>query len=746
VAGVVAAALGGCAAPTSPPAPVVVIYPAGAPGWPRPPATARIGDGLARAAPPSVPIVARAGVAEGPLFGASLVGSSDGPPEVAVLGHDVHGPAIDLIDIDAGVVRWRVRAAGLPVVAIVGSRVYAAGGDRVLALDRATGAIRATLAARWLGGAGVRPLVAIGDTLAILDDDAARARFTPPVGAAAAAVVAACGAGPSWVVAWQDGQLARWDLTGDRAVAVWSVASDQPRRVACDDERALVVVGGGAAVARDPATGAPRGPTVAAADAWVDPRDRDRVELATASGIERRDRELVHVDGVVPVSAVRLAAAHGARRIVIGVDGDPVLLDGDRVWVLAAPAGEPVMVAGARAVVAARWRWPRVSLGQTVTRYAWPDEPASAPRLTPPPVAALVPPPPRVDVPAAAALEVALTAEVGAWAVPAALLDPDGAERLYAVTLEARPDLDRGAGLVAIDLHSDRVRWTSPTGCPPGQPIALAAAAGRVACAARGVGLGVGAVAAVDAEDGRLVWRWTGATVDAVIGAGPVFAIIAGPELIVVDAVTGAVATRWRTTDGYLPRVAILRGDDDDDVALASYEHGAIVVRARRLGWRPVAAIAVDGGLVGLATVGDRGLATLADGSAYLFDRAGVAVAAGVLAASRLPRGAHLVAVTTTAEGDAAIALVDRDGVVRAEAALAGQRIATVGQRGPAPDAPLVVVTADREAVAFGADGRVLGRAALPSPDAPTFATVIDGRPVAGAVLAGPLRLAYAVR
>jgi hypothetical protein len=48
--------------------------------------------------------------------------------------------------------------------------------------------------------------------------------------------------------------------------------------------------------------------------------------------------------------------------------------------------------------------------------------------------------------------------------------------------------------------------------------------------------------------------------------------------------------------------------------------------------------------------------------------------------------------------------------------------------------------------VAFGADGRVLGRAALPSPDAPTFATVIDGRPVAGAVLAGPLRLAYAVR
>ncbi len=160
---VVAVALAGCRdAPAPPPAPVV--YPAAAPRWPAPPVTARLGDGAPRLVVASAPIVAAQGGPTTPLAMVTLVGAADGPPEAALAGRDAEGPALELIDVDRGVVRWRNRTAALPAVAVLGARVFAAAGEHVVALDRATGAERARFDARWLHGVaaadGARAVVA----------------------------------------------------------------------------------------------------------------------------------------------------------------------------------------------------------------------------------------------------------------------------------------------------------------------------------------------------------------------------------------------------------------------------------------------------------------------------------------------------------------------------------------------------------------------------------------------------------
>ena len=82
---------------------------------------------------------------------------------------------------------------------------------------------------------------------------------------------------------------------------------------------------------------------------------------------------------------------------------------------------------------------------------------------------------------------------------------------------------------------------------------------------------------AVSNDGGARAWRWDGATVDGVLGGGDAIAILAGAEVVVVDAATGLTLTRWRSHDGYVGRVALaLRGTD---TRLASYEDGAVVVR-----------------------------------------------------------------------------------------------------------------------------------------------------------------------
>ncbi|MBK7077873.1 MAG: hypothetical protein IPH44_36975 [Myxococcales bacterium] len=738
---VIALALAGCRDAAPPPA-APVVYPAAASRWPVPPVVTRLGGGAPRAPVASAPIVAAPGGPTTPLAMVALVGADDGAAEAALSGRDADGPAIDLIDVDAGVVRWRNRSAALPAVAVLGARVFAAAGEHVVALERATGREVARLDGRWLRGvataAGAVAAIATAGGVALLVDDRLGPPAALPAGSLATDVAALCELDGRFALAWRDGQLQRWDLGGAAVAVRWAVATPRPERVACD--AAPIVVAGGGEVRAIGVDGALVGGPRAAADAWPDPRDPTRVELATVAGVERRTRDLATAEALVPVAVDHLIAARGARRLARDLDGDPLLLDGDRALALAAPAGEPVIVAGAAGFVAGPWRWPRVSQQQLPTRFTWPAVPTDAPAigLAAPP-RALAPAAARIDLPPAQPPPPGVERAGGAWAVGAVAIDPFDAERLYAVVLDDRPTATTGAGLASYDLHADRWRWLVPDGCPPGTPIALAAAGPVVACAARGPVVGAGAVRAVAADTGAPAWRWGGPTVDAILGGGGVVVILAGAAVEVVDAASGWSLARWRTSDGFLARIAVAtRGTD---TRIASVEHGALVVRSRAIAWLPLTATAIDGAVAAVFAVGDRWAVALTDGRLYLVADDGAATSAGVVAGPWQPRGDRAV-VTRPVEGhDGAVLAVDARGIPRVAATLPGLWPTVVGARAALPGAPLAVGTDAGDAVVLDPDGAPLARVAMPDAAPQLFATVIDGAPAAGAVLAQPLRV-----
>ncbi|MBK9036090.1 MAG: hypothetical protein IPL61_33405 [Myxococcales bacterium] len=731
----IAAVVGACGPAEAPPPPTIV-YVAAASLAPAPPATARLGVGAPRAPVASTPIVAGPDGPTTPLVAIALVGSDDrGPAVVALSGADGDGPAIDLIDVDAGVVRWRSRAAGVPAVAIVGDLVFAAGAGRVVALDRATGVERGRVDATWLRtGPAAGPalaLVATAAGVALFDGARLGRTVAVPEGASADDVVAVCDVGARFVLAWRAGQLARWDLDAADAVVRWTTAVPTVARVACA-AAPLIVVGGGAVRALT-VDGEVIGAARAADDAWVDPRAGDRVELATALGVEARSRDLRTAHGLVPIAVARLVAARGARRLAVDRAGAWVLLDGDGAQVLAAPGAGAAVVVGDRALVAGPGAPGEVA---ALTRYLLPAAAAVAAAALAPEVVELLPPRTRVDLPAAPAVVDAIIGDPHVDDVVAVAFDPLDGERLYALVRDDHPTLPRGAGLAAYDLHAERWRWIERGACPPGAVVAMAVTSAVVACAARGPGADGGAVQAVTASGGARAWRWGGATVDGLVAGGSVVAILSGAEVVVVDAATGLGLTRWRASDGAVARLAIAtRGAD---TRIASYEHGAVVVRSRAVGWLPIAATAVDGAVAAVFAYGDRFAVALADGSLYLVGDDGAATAAGAIAAGWLPRGDQAVVTRSDEQGGAVVA-VDARGVPRVSAAVAA-RVVGVGARANLAEAPLALVTAADEVIVLDGAGAAVARAPVPAAAA-AWTTVIDGRPAAGAVLAGPLRV-----
>ena len=738
----VAIALGLVACGRAEPPASAVVYPAASAPGPAATITARAGVATPRLALSGLPIVGTPGATLPPLAMIDLMGSlGPGPVEAALSGRLADGPAIDLIDVDAGVVRWRDRRAALPAVAVVDDRVIAAAGERIVVLDRATGAERTRLDARWLRGGIDRDgeglaLVAIGGGVAWMDRAGVGSAAALPTGAAIDDVVAVCDLGARFALAWRDGALTRWELDGAAVRVAWSVPSSRIARVACD-AAPLLVMAGSEARAIAPADGRTIGGPIDAHDGWADPIDPTRVELATAAGVEVRSRDLAIVHRATPLVVERLVAARGTHRALTEPGGDTVFLDGERGAIAAAPGGSPVLVVGDHALVAGPWRFPRVSQQQQPSRYAWPSLPA-APIALATTGAPLIATPPRVDLPALAALPSGVERDGGSWAVGAIAIDPFDPERLHAIVLDDRPTTTTGAGLASFDLHAHRWRWLRLDGCPPGTPIALAVAGPVVACAARGPVVGAGAVVAMSSDTGGRAWRWDGATVDGVLGGGDAFAILAGAEIVLLDAATGITLARWRSRDGFVGRVALaLRGTD---TRLASYEDGAVVIRSRARGWQAVSATAIDGAVAGVMALGDRFAVALTDGTLYLLDDTGAATAAGAVAQGWQPRGDRAV-LTRRVERDSALVAVDARGVVRAEAALTGATITGVGARAMVATAPFAITTDAGEVIALDPTGAARLRFALPEPGAQAFATVVDGTPVAGVVAAGPLRV-----
>ncbi len=463
----------------------------------------------------------------------------------------------------------------------------------------------------------------------------------------------------------------------------------------------------------------------------------------------------------------RMLAKRGGRRIVARGDGGLVLLDEHGARALAEPFGANRVALGDRYVLGGPWALPARTHASRLTRYALPL-PAAVAAPVPPMGEILLGELPRVDLPPMQPLPPAVALDgVGAWAVGAAMTDPSDPARIYVHVLEDRPTMTQGAGIAAFELAPAGApgeavppgawRWHNADACPPGMATAMAATARIVVCGARQLTAGTGAVRAVDRVTGQRLWDWRGVTVDGLLAGSrtgaprdgepdpaDVVIVLDGARVVVLDPATGAERASWRASDGWLPRLALIRRPDD--VVLVSYEHGHLVFRSVSLSLRPFRSLEVRGVLEGLFTVGDRVAATLTDGTAYLVDTRGEAVAAGGLAPGWQVAG-DLAAVTVTdATGtDGGLAAFSTDGVMRIAATLPGSGPIAVIPRALAAGAPVAVIggPGPSQVTVLNPAGQPVQMVELPAdaPRTPLVATAVNGAGLVAAVLARPLRL-----
>jgi hypothetical protein len=290
-------------------------------------------------------------------------------------------------------------------------------------------------------------------------------------------------------------------------------------------------------------------------------------------------------------------------------------------------------------------------------------------------------------------------------------------------------------------------------------------------------------------RDGVAAWEWATTSLDAVIAGGDVVVVRDAARLTVLDARDGRVHGRVASDDAGPARVAIVALAEATLVITA--ERGRVVARLGIGRLLPLWSIEVAGAVQALAPAGDGVLVTLDDGDAYRIDARsaeitavpglGLAwygdgdVVAGHTAGGPIPgpdppprpptaaqllrRPLQLLRLEVNAppmstpitpppsHGNSwQLALYELTGGLRARNDYALPRpIAAPASRGPA-GSPLVVAYGPglREVLVLDPrTGDPLRRVQLPDAAAPAavFGTIVDGSPVAGAVLGSPLRV-----
>jgi hypothetical protein len=461
-----------------------------------------------------------------------------------------------------------------------------------------------------------------------------------------------------------------------------------------------------------------------------------------------------------------LLAERGDRRLVRATPSSAALLDraGVRAYV---PLAELGAVLGEDHVLAASWL---TSPGNTVRRFAIPSPWERPLRVPGPRGPGLGVPAELRDLPPAESLERARSvAGMPASRIAAITLDPEQPEVLYVVA-------DRA--IARADLSARAWTWTRDDAC--GEPaVAVAVARDVVVCASRGEPASLRATG----KDGAPKWRWDAPNVDAIAAAGDIVLAFDADRLTVLAAEDGSVLANLVSDDGAAMRAAVL--DVADTPLLITYEHGQLIARLPRAAMLPAWELAIDGVVTELSPAGDGVLVALEDGDAYRVDaRTGDAVAlpglglawraAGdlVLGAARgepappavMPVPPPVIAKPSplhdSPENPAPIAtpwpvppprgpaawqlsLYELSGAFRARNDYALVNAVASAPRG-APGSPIVVAFGQRDEalVLDAARGDPARRVRLAAGDPGAwFGTVVDGKPVAGVVLANPLRL-----
>jgi hypothetical protein len=733
------AGLAGCRAERAlPDVLAATVYPARLAAWPPAPWTGTIGRGPAPSPLLPVPVVSAAPLV--PLTAAALWAvPGAGPARAIAAGVAAGAPAIELVDVDAGAVRWRSSACPA-VVHVAAGAVVCADRDGLVGLAVGDGGERWRAEGTFAAATGELVVSAIGSIATVLDTSGGgeAARFDLPAGVAGGDLVGACrrdGAIDVW--AWTAGGLLRLDVRGRAASVAWTagvprVSGSRTTVDPCDDVVVLASEDAGAVTAHAVARrdGRVIGGPLTARGLWTARGGEGLgIELATETGIERRGRDLATARGLFAVRAGRLVASRGGRRLVEGPGGF-LLLDGDRAAPLPARPGALAVLGDRHVLVAGsalrRWRLP--ANPAAVVAAAAPDERAIAhfsdlPEATP------------VDPAALVALPAAGNAGVAGIAV-----DPVEPAWIYAAPRDAD-----GTGLALLDARARQWRWHTPEGCPSGDVRATIAVSGdRVLCAAGA------AVRASARADGAAGWTFTAAgAIDSIAGAAGAVVLTIDDQVVVLDATRGVELARFADDRGGAPAVAVVAVAGEPLVVAA--ERGGVVARAPRLGSLPRWALRVDGAVASVAAAGDRVAIALASGELYLVDAAtgtGVVAAGGYAPAWAAPGGGALV-VREERTGGWFLAAYDRDGVARFRTGLAGDATWQLSpNRGRDPRAPLVVTdgASGERAAAIDPETGVVTRTAMTGAAARAtglaFGTAIDGAAVAGVVYAQPLAIA----
>ena len=721
-----------------------------------------------------------AGAVTAPLRSATPT-AVPGKPLAVLYGLDGAKSAIDLVDIDAGRVLWRdATACAGPVVGATEDAIVCAdaNGVRAVGMD---GKQKWKIEAAFLAFTGERVVVEEAGEAVVHDassgDELTRVKL--PASVTGDAVLASCGdAGRELFAQGQDGRLVRIaDAKGGSAIT-WGVPIGKIDELdACEGTTVLVREAGafgGSLVAIDRASGKITGRIEGVRGHWKARDGSERLEVSTTIGLATWPRDLTGGPQItLPLVLGELIDQRGALRLVRATEGSAVVLDaaGVRAYVpFAAMSG----VIGETAIVRASWGGDDLP-----RRVALPERYARALRLVSartgvalpaelrdlPPV---LPPASTIDKPDTAAFGVVDIVVAG--------------PTLYALALEKSNEETNTAGIAAIDLASRAARWQRPDACGTGEALRLALARDVIICASR-TRTTPSALVRATSLDGASRWEHERDHVTDIAAAGDAVLVFDGDTITVLDAATGKARYRITSSDGARAIAAAVSVDAATYVVAA--ERGHVV--ARTLGGWPLWSIGVDGVVRSIEAAGTGAVVTLEDGDAYRIELpTGEVFALPGIGLSWQAAGDVLVAQTAGGPipgqpeppplrvlkpilekkkkkepdpdvdperpklwdpiqpppplGDSVqVTLFEPTGGLRArnDYALLGGVVARARGAAGSP----VILVAGRDLLVLDPHTGDPKRRVQLAEDGLAFATIVDGVPVTGAVLAAPLRV-----
>jgi PQQ-like domain len=535
-----------------------------------------------------------------------------GPALAAVAGSDEDGTAVELIDVDAGQVRWRVREPEGPIVGVTATAIIGAGsGTWALDLEGETlwqtGSAFAAMAGEVVAVAGSMEQV----TLVAASSGRELWRATLPEGLVASDVRWACleerelllvddRGGLHRVVEEEEGASRRaWTAGGERFAHVEGCGGELLATTGEDDqgfyELALV----------DRARGTVKARVAEVKGHW--PREGGGWVVAGAGGVRRYDAQLAAGELVTAAALGPRLASRGGRALVQAEQGLALLEASGAVYPLAAVADSAAL--GDSAVLTSVWsrsllygvmRGGLPAVGPSGARLALAR--SSRPALPPAPLVdvgelkAVQPKsPPRHELPAPA--EAGLVVAAG-----------EGVESGVVAVL-------RGAAGPELVRHGldGKLRWRAAQGCPGERAVALVADSKRVLCLGGGAG-GRSALAARDLLTGEVIWRRELAA-ESVQLSGELVLVRGADRASVLRASDGAELSSWHSDDGERVRAALIEVEGAG--LLISHEGGVVMARWPLAGMLPLWALAVDGQVADLQADGAGALVVLAGGEAY---------------------------------------------------------------------------------------------------------------------------------